>query len=144
MMYQHSESEKHREKMILRGKDRSQILAQCSLGCLNINQKGIYVDDVLKDYRCYVLVASAKSIISINQLIELSQCWLDKLSGGTIGAARDLVNTYDGTVLGTMLDDLAKKIIIYAIQNTVPPFLARLIWPRQNQFSLVLSPRVGR
>ena len=98
-MYQHYESEKHREKMILRGKDRNQILAQCSLGCLNINQKGIYVDDVLKDYRCYVLVASAKSIISINQLIELSQFWLDKLSGGTIGAARDLVNTYDGTVL---------------------------------------------
>ena len=132
-MYQHSESEKHREKIILRGKDRSQILAQCGLGCLNINQKGIYVDDVLKDYWCYVLVASSKSIISINQLIELSQCWLDKLSGGKIGAARDLVNTYDGTVLGTMLDDLAIKIIIYAIQNTVPPFLARLICPDPGQ-----------
>ena len=68
-MYQHAESERHREKLEMRRKDRKQILAQRSLGCLNINHKVTYVDDIEKDYQCSGFVASAKSNISINQLI---------------------------------------------------------------------------
>ena len=68
-MYQHAKSERHRENLKLRGKDRNQLLEQRSLGCLNINHKVTYVDDIEKDYQCSGFVASAKSNISINQLI---------------------------------------------------------------------------
>ena len=85
-------------------------MAQHILCCLNINQKVTYVDDTEKDYGCSGLVATAKRNVSINQLIEPSQCWIDKIPGRTIGTAGDLVNTYAGAVLGTMLDDFAKII----------------------------------
>ena len=70
-MYQHSESERHREKLKLRGEVRNQLLAQRSLGCLNINQKVTYVHDVENYWRCSGIVASSKSNIYINQLIEI-------------------------------------------------------------------------
>ena len=87
-------------------------LAQCSLCCLNRHQKGIFVDGFEKDCQFSSLVGAAKSNISINQLIEISWCWIDKLSGRMIGAAGDLVNTCDDAVLWTILDYLL-KIICY-------------------------------
>ena len=51
----------------------------------------------------------------INQLIELSQCWIDMFSGRMIVAAGDLVNTYDGDDLGTMLDDIEKSLCVLPI-----------------------------
>ena len=109
-VYQHAKSENYILKMKLRGKDRNQILAQRILGFLNINQKWTYVDDIEKYYQCSGLVADTKSNIYINQLIEISQCWIDKLSGRTVGASGDLVNTYASAILGNVLDDLAKII----------------------------------
>ena len=85
-------------------------MAQCSLCCLNRHQKGIFVDGFEKDCQFSSLVGAAKSNISINQLIEISCCLIDKLPGRMIGAAGDLVNTCSGAVLGTMLDDFAKII----------------------------------
>ena len=108
-------SERYREKAKLREKDIKKLLVQHILGCLSINQKGTYVDIVEKYYQCSALVAATKSNISINKLIELSQCWIDKLSGRTIRAFGDLVNTYAGAVLGTVLDDLGKTFIMYDI-----------------------------
>ena len=72
-MYQHAESERHRETFNLRGKDRKQLLEQRRIGCLNINHEGTYVGDFEKYYRCSGLLTSAKINISINQLIEPSQ-----------------------------------------------------------------------
>ena len=67
IMYQNAKYERHREKVILMGKDRKQLLVQRRLGFLNINKKGTYVDDVEKYYRYYGLVAAAKVIfLSIN------------------------------------------------------------------------------
>ena len=74
----------------------------------------------------------SKNNISINQLIEISQCWIDKLSGRMIGADGDLVNTYAGAVLGNILDDIEKSFVAYAIQNIVPSLMARLLLPRQK------------
>ena len=85
-------------------------MEQCSLCCLNRHQKGISVDDCEKDYRFSSLVDAAKSNISINQLIEISCCLIDKLPGRMIGAAGDLVNTCDDAVLWTILDYLVKNI----------------------------------
>ena len=109
-MYQNAKYERHREKVILMGKDRKQLLVQRRLGFLNINKKGTYVDDVENYYRCSGVVAATKINISINQLLELSQCWINKMSGRILGADGDLVNTYVGAVFGTMLDDIAKII----------------------------------
>ena len=119
-------------------------MALRSLCCLNRHQKGIYVDDCEKDYRFSSLVDAAKSNISINQFIEIFWCWIDKLSGRMIGAAGDLVNTFDGAVLWNILDYLVKLFVMYAIQNTVWTFMACLLFPRHNQSSSVLSPRIGR
>ena len=72
--------------------------------------KVTYIDDVEREFQCSGLVAATKSNISINQLIELSQYWIGKNSGRKIGAAGDLVNTYAGAIIETMLYDLAKNI----------------------------------
>ena len=80
----------------------------------------------------------------MNKLISISQCWTEKIPGKTIGASGDLVNTYAGDDIGTMLDDLKKIFIMYAIQNIVPPLMACMIWPRQKKLSSLLSPRIGR
>ena len=109
-MYQHAKYERHREKLELRGKDRNQLLAQCNLGCLNINQKGTSIDDIENYYRCSDLVSAKKINISNTQLIDLSLCWIEEMYGRMIGAAGDLVNTYADAVLGAMLDDIAKNI----------------------------------
>ena len=129
--------------MKLRGKDRNQILFQRILGCLNINQKGTYVDDVEKDYQFSGLVAAAKSNIYINQLIDISQCWIYKLSGRTIGAAGDLVNTYESAVMELFWMILNFVVVMYDIQNKIQPLMARLLCTRRKQSYSVLSPRIG-
>ena len=72
------------EKVKLGRKYRKLLLGQRSLCCLNINQKGTSVYYIEKDYQISNLVAASKSNTSINQLIEISQCWTEKLSSRTI------------------------------------------------------------
>ena len=137
-MYQHAKYKRYIENLKLRGNDRNQLLDQRSLGCLIINPKGTSVDDVEKYYQYSGLVSAGKIDISINQLIELSQYWIDKYSGRTIGAAGYLVNKYYGVIYGTMLDDLEILFFMYVIQNIVPTLMERLIWLRQEVIILRL------
>ena len=96
--------------MKLGRKYKKQLLGQRSLYFLNINQKGTSVYYIEKDYPFSILVAASKSNTSINQLIEISQCWTEFFSSRTIVDAGDLLNTYAGAVIGTMLDYLAKIV----------------------------------
>ena len=89
-MYQHAESEWHREKVKLRGKDRNQLLAQHSLGLLSINQKVAYVDDIEKGYQCSGLVASIKIIFLLINLYKYYNVGYKKVLVGLLGPLETL------------------------------------------------------
>ena len=61
----------------------------------------------VKDYRCKVIIAAAKTNIPVSEIIELGKCWVDEYSGYTLGNDTDIVNAFAKPVLTTLIERIS-------------------------------------